>query len=553
MTKKVFVLGAGFSKAIEGAMPLMTELHTEVFERLKDWEYFPKLEKINSRINGDKKDLEKLLSFLAEKQIWQDYSESNEHNTLYEKLKEEISKVIEQKEREFKILKADDWILKLFLNIIGQNIDIITFNYDQLVEKIIYHFPMPSSDLSGSLNHLFIKEAPMKAIMLSRFGNRLIVGHDLYEGRLYGKFKEKLNFLYFENKTSKNIKLDICVSKIEFIKISLIYNSSYQKRMLKKKKALERNIDVDRDYYRKEVDEKKLNEILPEAVYEERFIKENGATLSNLGISNEDTKQVASTFRKQFLYILTFEELLYEEIDKHNKQASITPAQQTAISPAITEAGKKLEQLSKENSLYPYIEDEKQPHLFPIHLKQIIRFPINHISERSDREKEVFDPRSNPLTFDIKAQLFKLHGSVNWYTKPNFGNYYYVPHYDDKDIYTTELTDLQRLIVPPVANKSNLYEDSLFGAIWKGAYEKIKEADEVYFLGYSLPETDLQAKYLFQTGIKKYAKIFVVNKKGEENKYKNTFAGFANLNVQYCTADENPIKTFAENHEGFYS
>jgi hypothetical protein len=139
MTKKVFVLGAGFSKAIEGAMPLMTELHAEVFERLKGWKYFKDLEEINSKINGDKKDPEKLLSFLAEKQIWQGYAESNDHNTLYEELKEKISKVIEDREKKFEILKADDWILKLFLNIIGQNIDIITFNYDCLnVKKMNY-------------------------------------------------------------------------------------------------------------------------------------------------------------------------------------------------------------------------------------------------------------------------------------------------------------------------------------------------------------------------------------------------------------------------------
>ena len=211
----------------------------------------------------------------------------------------------------------------------------------------------------------------------------------------------------------------------------------------------------------------------------------------------------------------------------------------------------------------------KARYIYPIVQENFLKFPVNHIGDRmglkEDRKIAVTEKshqlhqhqaperKVNVLLMNShRFNLFKLHGSVNWYTKPNFGNYYYVPHYEDKGSYTTELKDLQRLIVPPVANKSNLYEDSLFGAIWKGAYEKLKQADEVYFLGYSLPETDLQAKYLFQTGIKKDAKIFVVNKKGEENKYKNTFAGFANLNVEYCKNYENPIKTFAENYEGFY-
>jgi hypothetical protein len=316
------------------------------------------------------------------------------------------------------------------------------------------------------------------------------------------EFQGWANFLYSkviigQTDINKEVKLKIGVSIIEFIKISLIYNSSYQERRLIFSGQTEPFFD-----YKEFVDEKRLNEVLPEVAYEERFIKENGSTLSGLGIANEDIKKIAKKFREQILDV-------------------------------------KISQ------------NTKLPRIFPIHLKQIIRFPIYHISERGDKQTQVFDDDSNP-NFSIKAQLFKLHGSVNWYTKPNFGNYYYVPQ-GDNYLYKTELTDLQRLIVPPVANKSNLYEDSLFGAIWKGAYEKLKEADEVYFLGYSLPETDLQAKYLFQTGIKKDAKIFVVNKKGEENKYKNTFAGFANLNVEYCTADENPIKTFAENYEGFYS
>lgn len=277
MTKKVFVLGAGFSKAIEGAMPLTTELHTEVFERLKDWEYFPKLEKINSKINGDSKDLEKLLSFLAEKQIWQNYEESNDHNTLYEELKEEINKVLEEKEDKFKILEADDWILKLFLNIIGQNIDVITFNYDQLVEKIIYHFPMPNSYMSGHPN---IDFGERENICVDWKDGNFFRAYNFYKGYFTEpqEFQDWANFLYSkviigQPRINKEVKLKRCVSIKEFIKISLVYNSSYFQRRLTHNLVLSGQIDPFFDYRKEFVDTKMLNEILPETVYEERFIK----------------------------------------------------------------------------------------------------------------------------------------------------------------------------------------------------------------------------------------------------------------------------------------
>jgi hypothetical protein len=519
MTKKVFVLGAGFSKAIEGAMPLMTELHTEVFRRLKDWEYFPKLEKINSRINGDKKDLEKLLSFLAEKQIWQGYAESNEHNTLYEGLKEKISEVIEKKERAFNILEADDWILKLFLNIIGQNIDIITFNYDQLVEKIIYHFPTPNSEVFNQISYdaleskrIIYSHNPSRAVTSYKFNNYFYPsGRILYSEVYKNNYNAEFNFECTTQPNFTQLNLNLCFKEIDFIRKAIIYNVLY------------RTIIEGKNFDEKE---KYLRAILPN--YKDDFKEKNYENLLELKFTEiaDNIEKIADSFKDQLLGL------------NYNPE----PRTRRFISPIVQEDFLKFpinhigDRMGLKEARKTILKEERH---------QLYQFPADKIMAISDRERYAIP---NILNFN----LFKLHGSVNWYTKPNFGNYYYVPQ-GDNYLYKTELTDLQRLIVPPVANKSNLYEDSLFGAIWKGAYEKLKEADEVYFLGYSLPETDLQAKYLFQTGIKKDAKIFVVNKKGEENKYKNTFAGFANLNVEYCTADKNPIKTFTENHEGFYS
>jgi len=104
--------------------------------------------------------------------------------------------------------------------------------------------------------------------------------------------------------------------------------------------------------------------------------------------------------------------------------------------------------------------------------------------------------------------LFKLHGSINWfYTGSNDipQPIYYVPVSESSPSKELEkagnvVSDLVPLIVPPVVNKTQWSgRNSLLVRIWADAHRELSDADEIYVLGYSFPETDLAIRSLISS------------------------------------------------------
>ena len=63
--------------------------------------------------------------------------------------------------------------------------------------------------------------------------------------------------------------------------------------------------------------------------------------------------------------------------------------------------------------------------------------------------------------------------------------------------------------------------------IWQKAYYSIAEADEIVFIGYSFPQTDIAAGFLFREAINAGAKVKVVNLAStteERARIENTYA-----------------------------
>lgn len=96
--------------------------------------------------------------------------------------------------------------------------------------------------------------------------------------------------------------------------------------------------------------------------------------------------------------------------------------------------------------------------------------------------------------------LIKLHGSVNWYYsgRSDFpGEQVYYVEYGEEDRWKQAHFDRQNLpdkvpfIVPPIALKSPFYGMQLLGMMWQQARHAVGRADRLFFLGYSLPPTDL--------------------------------------------------------------
>ncbi len=126
--------------------------------------------------------------------------------------------------------------------------------------------------------------------------------------------------------------------------------------------------------------------------------------------------------------------------------------------------------------------------------------------------------------------LVKLHGSLNWFYSGSSdfaGEQIYYKPVDsgfpltdmtslNAELLTSEVArlslDKHHLIIPPVAEKSHFYSNQTLRALWSKARAYLKEAEEIYVVGYSLPDTDLTTKLLLQTACTGQTKtVYIVN------------------------------------------
>jgi len=148
----VFLLGAGFSKALHQAMPLMSELGATVCRNLQ----LP--DETLEPFGGD---FEAWFSYLAEPQPWFSNAEAHDNAAMFERASQQVYSIIlkAHPERDFenKTLEqlAQYWV--------DHNSHIITFNYDLIVEQALnqtirgsaidsfYEIPLTSRRKPGGL------------------------------------------------------------------------------------------------------------------------------------------------------------------------------------------------------------------------------------------------------------------------------------------------------------------------------------------------------------------------------------------------------------------
>lgn len=144
-----------------------------------------------------------------------------------------------------------------------------------------------------------------------------------------------------------------------------------------------------------------------------------------------------------------------------------------------------------------------------ISLENLYQIPISNIKARTAS-----------LLSGEEAQtlsLFKLHGSVNWFYSGGAdysGEPIYYQSLDenrDREIALAlrNRCDLVPLIIPPVLDKNAFYSNNSLRTQWTSAKNIIAEADTVYVVGYSLPETDLSMGLLLREAF---------GRKGEKSK-----------------------------------
>ena len=101
-------------------------------------------------------------------------------------------------------------------------------------------------------------------------------------------------------------------------------------------------------------------------------------------------------------------------------------------------------------------------------------------------------------------RLLKLHGSTNWsYSDKKLSIY------DDySSLYTS---DMIPFIVPPTWRKNM---DGPLSHVWRSAIDELKNASQIIFIGFSMPETDFYIKFLISLGLKEninLTKVIFVN------------------------------------------
>jgi hypothetical protein len=159
---------------------------------------------------------------------------------------------------------------------------------------------------------------------------------------------------------------------------------------------------------------------------------------------------------------------------------------------------------------------------------------------------------------DTSMLLLKLHGSMNWrirkgekkpytidsiYHHEDWLSYYEYPNpFSQNERETIEIhLEKDPFIIPPLLAKKTLTKQPLLKIIWTLAYKKLQSANNVIFIGYSMPKTDIASRFLFSEAIEDKTKILVINKNDDDDdkkkelmdSYKNVFPKLMNEDFKW--------------------
>ncbi len=106
------------------------------------------------------------------------------------------------------------------------------------------------------------------------------------------------------------------------------------------------------------------------------------------------------------------------------------------------------------------------------------------------------------------VDILKLHGSLNWKRCPQCNRIYLDFHSDYKSIFkkTSSCCNIKLVpvLVPPTLRKN--IESYGIGCLWDKADEILSVADSLTIIGYSFPDADIEAKWLFKRSVAKGGK-----------------------------------------------
>lgn len=126
-------------------------------------------------------------------------------------------------------------------------------------------------------------------------------------------------------------------------------------------------------------------------------------------------------------------------------------------------------------------------------------FPIRHVRN----PHILYDNRQ-----DVYVKLYKLHGSLNWLycpacravdLTPGVKGAVYI--FLDKELTHCPACHVRYdpMIITPTFLKN--YNNHYIGRVWVAAEETLQQADEIVFIGYSLPDADIVLRTMFARSV----------------------------------------------------
>ncbi|WP_152514110.1 hypothetical protein [Nocardiopsis valliformis] len=133
-----FILGAGFSAALESGMPMMAKLSEMINEKLK-MEGKPPV----PNIDNFKSDFEALMTYLASQIPWLDEGDNLRNRASFYDVASTVAQVIRECQNEAFKQPMPDWLAQLIHYWDFTSSKVITFNYDEVVERAAAHSIRP--------------------------------------------------------------------------------------------------------------------------------------------------------------------------------------------------------------------------------------------------------------------------------------------------------------------------------------------------------------------------------------------------------------------------
>lgn len=148
--KDVFILGAGFSKAINPQMPTMAELSSEAIAELKKSTFG-----VPETLYALGENVELWMSYLSQSQPWLRENDNMYNLSLSGRIRQIIKECIDESTLAAVSTSAPEWLNPLVMQWHRGSATIITLNYDTLVERASTTLSVSDNREGISLEHIY--------------------------------------------------------------------------------------------------------------------------------------------------------------------------------------------------------------------------------------------------------------------------------------------------------------------------------------------------------------------------------------------------------------